>query len=314
MVASVVFGVCITPFGSPVVPEVKTTSCTRLGSLPGSVWLPARVSQAGAFRFSELRHKAGIPLHTHSSATITILLGGAYGESYPGGQRCGAPRGTEFTPASVLFRAGDVAHENWVGAEGAHSLVVEVGSARLDELREYTRVFDGVTHRQDALLEAVARCMQREVARPDTAALLALEGLTLELLALASRRSVPGDGARTKWLARARDMLHDQFGDHMLRIGDLAAAVGVHPVHLARAFRTHFGVTPGAYLRRVRVDWAARELVTTSRAVSEIALAAGFADQSHFTRVFRAEIGATPGQWRTLRGTRGLGGTPRVPT
>ena len=72
----------------------------------------------------------------------------------------------------------------------------------------------------------------------------------------------------------------------------------VHPVLLARAFRTYFGTSPGRYLRRLRLDWAAAELLATQRRLADIALQAGFADQSHFTRAFRRHTGLTPGQYR----------------
>jgi AraC family transcriptional regulator len=56
-------------------------------------------------------------------------------------------------------------------------------------------------------------------------------------------------------------------------------------------------------VRRLRVDWALRELSTSARSLSEIALDAGFADQSHFTRVFKRQVGVSPGAFR--RSARG---------
>jgi hypothetical protein len=132
---------------------------------------PLSTARPAAFRFTEMRHTSSIPVHAHAAATVTILLGGAYGESYPGP---GRTRQLEFCSSSVLLRPGGIEHANRVGVVGAHSLVVEVGAERLDELREYTRVFDGITFRRGAALEGLARRMQREVSRPDAAALLAL--------------------------------------------------------------------------------------------------------------------------------------------
>src|SRR5262249_21772677 len=74
----------------------------------------------------------------------------------------------------------------------------------------------------------------------------------------------------------------------------VAAAVGIHPVHLARVFRYHFGATLGDYVRRLRVEFAARQLITTEETLAGIALAAGFSDQSHFTRTFKRQTGMTP--------------------
>jgi AraC family transcriptional regulator len=82
-----------------------------------------------------------------------------------------------------------------------------------------------------------------------------------------------------------------------VRIATLADDIGVHPVHLARVFRAHYGMSIGTYLRGLRLDWAACQLPTNTP-LSEIAAGAGFVDQSHFTRAFRIHTGLTPGQYR----------------
>ena len=65
----------------------------------------------------------------------------------------------------------------------------------------------------------------------------------------------------------------------------------------------HF-VQPGAYIRRLRIVWAAHQLATSDVPIASIAALAGFADQSHFTRSFRICNGVTPAVFRAqLRGT-----------
>ena len=83
-------------------------------------------------------------------------------------------------------------------------------------------------------------------------------------------------------------------------MSQLAQEVGVHPVHVARTFRAAYDLTPGQYLRRLRVDWAAEQIKNTERPLVEIALAAGFADQSHLSRAFKSYLSTTPAAWRRL--------------
>lgn len=83
-----------------------------------------------------------------------------------------------------------------------------------------------------------------------------------------------------------------------MTMAEIAETVGVHPVHLSRTFRQHYGMTMGEYLRRVRVEEAAKALVSTTRPLSDIAYTAGFADQAHFTRVFKNVMGLSPGAYR----------------
>ena len=104
-----------------------------------------------------------------------------------------------------------------------------------------------------------------------------------------------------RWLALAVEYLHAHRLD-AVQLGDVARAVGVSPSQLAHGFRERLGTTPGEYLRRLRVEWAAARLLDRDSSIAEIALRAGFYDQSHFTRVFRRQYGITPTAWRTTRG------------
>ena len=72
----------------------------------------------------------------------------------------------------------------------------------------------------------------------------------------------------------------------------------MHPVHLARQFRASQGCTVGEYIRRVRVGFARRELVMTDKPIAEIALSAGFFDQSQLTKTFKRVTGRTPAAYR----------------
>ena len=88
---------------------------------------------------------------------------------------------------------------------------------------------------------------------------------------------------------------------HICESIDLAALAGVAGLslyHFARAFKQSAGVTPHHYLVQRRVALAQEMLARTELSLSEIALAAGFSDQSHFARHFRQMLGMTPGQFR----------------
>jgi len=66
---------------------------------------------------------------------------------------------------------------------------------------------------------------------------------------------------------------------------------------MIRSFRKATGLPPHAYLRQLRVE-RARELLFRRMPLAEVALAAGFADQAHFTRTFKQITGTTPGRYR----------------
>ena len=119
----------------------------------------------------------------------------------------------------------------------------------------------------------------------------------LEQALLGNRTRTNLDRRFPQWLETVKNILEQRFAEPY-KLSEIAAEAGVHPVHLAREFRKHYGSTIGEYLRRVRIEYACRELMDSKVAVANIASAAGFADQSHFSRTFKRVCGTTPGRYR----------------
>ncbi|MEZ4654992.1 MAG: AraC family transcriptional regulator [Candidatus Eisenbacteria bacterium] len=146
--------------------------------------------------------------------------------------------------------------------------------------------------------------MTEAVAMPSTSDDLLAECWIVETLAQAARQVRFDDGGPPPgWLLRVRDRLEGEFSDPITLHG-LARDAKVHPSHLARAFRDHFGRTVGEYLRARRLRYARHRLEATDDPIAEIAFAAGFADQAHLTRTFAARWGHPPGRYRAMRRSR----------
>lgn len=79
---------------------------------------------------------------------------------------------------------------------------------------------------------------------------------------------------------------------------ELATVAGLSDSHFSRAFKESVGMAPHRYVSWRRIEVAARMIADTQRPLSEISLAVGFSDQSHFTRMFRRLTGETPGAFR----------------
>ncbi|MBS0234866.1 MAG: helix-turn-helix transcriptional regulator [Proteobacteria bacterium] len=96
---------------------------------------------------------------------------------------------------------------------------------------------------------------------------------------------------------RVKEMIATNI-DGNLPLEDLARECSLSVSHFARAFRKSTGVPPHRWLLQVRIDKAKEILLDTNMALSEISLICGFADQSHFTRVFTRMEKLSPGAWR----------------
>lgn len=101
-------------------------------------------------------------------------------------------------------------------------------------------------------------------------------------------------------LKRARQYLDTQK-TRIVHSSELEAVTGLSRYELARQFRAMCGTSPYRYLLMRRLDFA-RKLLAQGRSLVEVALEAGFADQAHFSRVFKATFGITPTRYRALRG------------
>lgn len=87
-----------------------------------------------------------------------------------------------------------------------------------------------------------------------------------------------------------------------LSIGELAASACMSERHFRRQFEKFYGQAPKAYLLQIRLNAAIQMLWNKEYTVSEIALACGFSDCNHFSRVFRQKSGMSPTEYRKLHG------------
>ncbi|RXH18303.1 helix-turn-helix domain-containing protein [Bradyrhizobium guangzhouense] len=112
-------------------------------------------------------------------------------------------------------------------------------------------------------------------------------------------------GGLAPWqLKRAYEKLDADLGG-TLSLQQLAAEFGLSVSYFSRAFRASTGLPPHQWLLRQRVKAAMQLMTLRDLPLSEIAIAVGFANQSHFTKVFSAQVGVSPAIWR--RGSSGSG-------
>jgi AraC family transcriptional regulator len=230
---------------------------------------------------------SALPLHEHDEAYLCLVAGGAYLQQAGG-------RDTDCATGLLLAHPEGHRHANRFAPQGARCLSI-FPSAEIAAGAGMRRLLDD--HRALRLPDA-ARLLARiehELIATDDAAPLALQAAVFELVALACRQDK--EEARPGWLAQVLQRLHDDPLAE-LSLPELAALAGVHPAHLARRFQQAHGMSVGEYRRALRIRLACRALAERERPIAEIAAAAGFADQSHFARVFKRVTGQTPRDFR----------------
>ena len=261
--------------GSPVFRAVAARSVSVV-----SAWFPPHTN---------------LGMHSHAGALFGVMLEGGFATRIMG-------RDADYRAGSAWTEPAEERHANLAGARGARVLVLQPALNATDLEPIARGMLDEVVTIEATDLMGDAVRLEAECMRPDDLSSLIVEGTALSLLARAARlfRARSHHAHAPHWLSQAVEYLYAHRFD-AVQLCDVAHAVGVAPSQLAHGFRERLGTTPGEYLRRLRVEWAAAQLREGELPVAEIALRAGFYDQSHFTRVFRRHYGVTPAMWRKSR-------------
>jgi AraC-like DNA-binding protein len=160
----------------------------------------------------------------------------------------------------------------------------------------------------DSVVHSLSLALLPSLESPDEADGLFLDHVAFALYAHLVR--FYGEGVRINGFpaggltARQERIVTDLIDTHLdgdITLSHLADACQLSTRQLTRAFRASFGMSPYRWLLDRRIETAKHFLATTAMPLAEIAIACGFANQSHFTKVFARFVGGGPGEWRRAR-------------
>lgn len=227
--------------------------------------------------------------HAHSEAHFVLVMEGRYVSA-----AVGAPKVADHP--ILIYNPPGTRHRDRFRGDGGLFLTVTVPASVLRHFADAVALPDHPCVTDESALCAAKR-LAAAGASSASAGDLIVESLCAELLVATAMKRGVMEKHQPTWLWRARELLHDDCGA-ALSLSDIAAAAGVHPVYLARAFRRYFGCTPGDYLRRCRLLKAAALLVDDHNDLADIAGICGYFDQAHFSRTFKAAFDLSPMQYR----------------
>lgn len=250
--------------------------------------------KVGGVTLAETTYAPGfvVPLHDHSHPIICLALAGRFTEQV-------ARRRTELATGSVFFQPAGEAHAETFHETPSRLFNVQLGEGWLGWLDEYElRVPSVPVTVTRGRLGVLAARLHAEYRLQEGPLRLAVDGILLSMFAELTRATARRERARRPgWLDTVVAVLQARFRER-IGLAELAAIAQVSPSHLSHTFRARMGCTVGEYVRALRVEHARTALATTDSALSRIAFEAGFTDQSHMTRIFRASLGVTPAAYR----------------
>jgi AraC family transcriptional regulator len=206
--------------------------------------------------------------------------------------------GYECIPFSPIMKPAGALHSNQYGPAGAKCLLIEVRPTGLEMIRSFSGVLDDVVHLENGAMRGIAIRIHREFQLMDSASALSIEGLVFEMVGAAIRRRVQGLSVHPpRWIREVKDFLDEHFKEQ-ITLSTLAECVDRHPAYLSQVFLRCYGSTIGDYVRQLRLDYASKKITHSTESIAEIATAAGFYDQSHFSHAFKIHTGVTPAEFR----------------
>jgi AraC-like DNA-binding protein len=235
---------------------------------------------------------ARLPRHCHEHAYFCLARHGSYTETYGRQTRT-------YTPLTLAYHPVGEVHSQVFHDEPACSFNIELDHGWLQRFQEYAGRFAGGQDFRGGTAAALALKLYQEFHHTDDAAPLVIEGLALELVGALSRAARPARRRKLPpvWVVRAWDLIQARFTEP-LRVDEIAAELGVHPIHLSCVFRQVYCCTIGERVRRLRVEFAAEQLAGTDLPMAIIAHQAGFCSVSHLSVHFKKLMGLTPSAFR----------------
>jgi AraC-like DNA-binding protein len=265
-------------------------SCRR----PEQGWIASRGPAEGVELFSAWFAGRAYERHRHDTYAIGLTDRGVQMFDYRGSARTSLP-------GEVVTLYPDEPHDGRPGTrEGFGYRIVYIQPARLSEA---LRMLRGKATPLPFLREPVTTNgkLARSVARAFDAPLesLAADSIVVELAEALASAEQPVAGPRIDAAAvdRARQLL-DAECTRTVHSRELESITGLSRYDLARQFRAMLGTSPHRYLLMRRLDFARRRI--RGGRLADVACDAGFADQAHFTRTFKAAFGLTPARYRAL--------------
>lgn len=249
--------------------------------------------QAGELFLSESLYPSNLkmPVHSHEPAYFGVVLNGSYTETV-------GRRTRDCRPLTTVYHPEGESHSVVFHDSSVRIFRVEMTKPWREQIEAFARLPSDAMEFDGGSLATIAMRLRSEFHTRDPWTRLAIEGLALELIAeLGRSASNSSDNAAPSWLRKAGEILESNVSSAP-SLATLAQSVGVHPVHLAREFRKRYRCTIGDFIRKRRVEFACREIVRSEAPLSEIALASGFYDQSHFSNTFKRFTGMTPAAYR----------------
>ncbi|MEQ9466098.1 MAG: AraC family transcriptional regulator [Ekhidna sp.] len=229
-------------------------------------------------RVTQTHYEKGLhmPPHTHEFSAISLILKGGFQELIDGDSR-------EVCRAKTLIKPAHVLHSDHYDDDCSILCIYLkdesiIDTKARDVLKEWTGMYGINWNTFQPYFNTESLKERKQIINSFLAHLGTSKNASDEI---------------PEWIYHIKSYLDLNFTQN-IQTSELADKYGIHPVYLARVFRKYYGLSIKDYIKSLRIRNSIASIFEKKQSLSQIAVGNGFADQSHFIRNFKQEVGTTP--------------------
>ncbi|MBS1717613.1 MAG: helix-turn-helix transcriptional regulator [Armatimonadetes bacterium] len=226
------------------------------------------------------------PPSSHAMAYLCLVEKGCFTETTPHGTTVRRAGGVHFHPPHEL-------NDGAIGEEDLYVISVGIPATRYRDLKLSAEPFQEIN---SGILPLLIRQIEAHLDSSTKHAQSVIEAKVAGLFDEFSKTFRGQAPREPDWLEEAKRLL-----ERGVSVSDVASRCEIHPASFARSFRRWTHCKPNEYAKLYMLTRARKMLHEDNCKLGEVALEAGFCDQSHFTREFRKHFGAPPSKYRLQR-------------
>ena len=232
---------------------------------------------------TEYTHRR-VDWHYHENPYFTYLLQGKLFES-------NKKESYHLDAGSLLFHNWQDAHYNMKPDEFTRGFHIELNKNWFSNFDIQLNALEGCLRLKNPVLISLINTIFMESKTNDKYSSISIEMLLIDIFDTIKEKNEKMP-QKPIWTQKLQELILEENIDYSLN--NLAAILGIHPVHLSREFRRYFGTSLGNYIRLLKVNKAFNLIISNKTSMTEICYECGFFDQSHFISNFKRVYYTTP--------------------
>jgi AraC family transcriptional regulator len=238
----------------------------------------------------------GCPWHYHEIAHFAFTTRGKLVETHK-------KKRIQLSAGSLLYNHSDEPHYNSDYSGYVSALHVDIDTNWFKKNNINFSGIEGVAEINNPVIKNIFLKLFKEINDFDNISNLSIECLVVQSINEMMRANFLLERGKPSWIIKIWDLLYDGYSEN-ISLQEIAAEINLHPVYLCQQFPVYFNCTFGDYIRKIRIEKATDLMFSSPHlSLTFIANACGFSDQSHFTRLFKKNIGLTPLAFRKIIGS-----------